>query len=184
MDTRRTLARLFFALLFLRSALSFAHAVEFPKRDTLRLSRQGLTLRVQYVVQTSDEAQVLRRLFDRDRSGSLDARERQALLSHLCRQATAFLRLSFDGKSIDLITDRAELGEDAASVDIILSAPLIEKLTSGRHQLRLFDRHKDRRIAVPIRISANEVRIHSALPPLVLLAAEKPLDLEVDFTAK
>jgi len=184
MDAARTLARLVFTLFGAWCATCFAHAVEFPKRDALRLSRDRVSLRVQYVVSTSDEAQVLRRLFDRDRSGALEDPERQALLQHLCRQATAFVRLSLDGQPIELAIEHAELGADSTSADILLSAPLIEKLGRGRHQLRLFDRHKDRKVAVPLRVFSRDLQIHSALPPLVMLDESRPLEMSIEISAK
>lgn len=184
MDAGRTLAALIFFALLSSSALAHAHGVELPKRDALLIKKDRVSIRVQYVVANNDEARVLLRLFDRDRSSSLDAPERDALRAHLCRQATSFLRLELDGKPLSLIEDHAELGSDLASVDIILSAPLIEKQERGRHQLRLFDRHKDRRVVVPVRVTGNEVRIVSQLPPLTMLDAGQALEVSFEVTAQ
>lgn len=184
MDAGRTVAKFLFALFLCAGGDAHAHRVEFPKRDTLRVARDRLTLQVEYVVQSADEARVLRQLFDRDRSGSLDAQEQRALLAHLARQATAFVKLEFDGKPLELHEERAQLGGDGASVDILLSALLKEKPDEGRHHLRVRDRHKDRRIAVPLRIFGEQTRVVSPLPPLPLLDEDHAVDFDLEISAR
>jgi hypothetical protein len=160
-----------------------AHREEFPKRDQLVVTPDHVTLTIEYLIPTDEEAAVLRRLFDRDRSGSLDADEQQNLLLYLCTQATAFLRLSVDERPIALQQERSQLlplseSKNPLMAVITLTAPL--SLKRGRHHLHLVDRHKDRHILVPLRLSAPSIRILSPLPPLPLVNEAHPLDLQLD----
>lgn len=189
MDAARKVSRLALplcALLF--SAAAAAHKEEFPKRDALLIEPDRLTLTVQYLVPASDEAEVLRRIFDRDRSGELNAAEQDALRHYLSVQASAFVQLRLDGKPVALREERMELGpiggrRDALSAVLTLSAALpVAPPLHGRHQLRFSDRHKDRKVLVPLRITARGLRILSSLPPLPLLSEGHAAELELEAT--
>lgn len=155
------------------------HEVEYPKRDTLYLSPQSVTLYIEYLIPSAQESALLSRLFDRDRSGGLDAAEQQALREHLCRQADAFVRLELDGRPLPLHRAGAELSRpgrgELLAISLTLTAPISDPAIS--HTLRLFDRHKDRALAVPVRVTAQGVQLTTRLPPLPLLTAEQPLQL-------
>lgn len=162
------------------AASARGHGVEYPKRDTLQLAPQSVTLHIEYVIPSAEESALLSRLFDRDRSGELDAAEEQALREHLCRQADAFVRLEVDGQPLPLGRVQAELSRpgrgELLAVALTLTAAIPGSAPS--HALRLFDRHKDRTLAVPVRVTAQGVQLTTRLPPLPLLGAEKPLQLE------
>lgn len=155
------------------------HEVEYPKRDTLYLSPQSVTLYIEYLIPSAQESALLSRLFDRDRSGGLDAAEQQALREHLCRQADAFVRLELDGQPLPLGRAQAELSRPGRGELLAVALTLTATIPGGAlgHTLRLFDRHKDRALAVPVRVSAQGVRLTTRLPPLPLLVAEQPLQL-------
>lgn len=183
MDAGRHVSLILGALLF--SAVASGHKEEFPKRDALLIEAGQLTLTVQYMVPASEEAEVLRRLFDRDRSGQLEAAEQAALRGYLSAQASAFVKVALDGKALQLRQERVELGpigaqREALSATLTLSLPL--SLTPGRHQLRFSDRHKDRRVQVPLRVSAPGLRLRSNLPPLPLLDEWHAAELELEVT--
>ena len=192
MDTCRHVTALLGALLFAAALApsARAHKEEFPKRDALLIEPDRVTLTVQYLVPASDEAEVLRRLFDRDRSGQLEAAEQAALRSYLSVQASAFVQLTLDGKTLPLKQERVELGpvggggrQEGLSAVLTLSAALpAAALASGHHRLRLADRHKDRRVAVPLRVVARGLRVASHLPPLPLLDAGHAAELELEAT--
>jgi hypothetical protein len=155
------------------------HGVEYPKRDTLQVAPQSVTLRIEYVVASAEESALLARLFDRDRSGALEPGEQQALREHLCRQADAFVRLELDGRPLPLRRTQAELGRPGRGELLAISMTLTAAIpgTAPAHTLRLFDRHKDRALAVPVRVTAQGVQLTTRLPPLPLLTAEQPLQL-------
>lgn len=156
-----------------------AHRVQYPKMDTLSVSPRSVTLQIEYLIPSAEESGLLYRLFDRDRSGSLDASEQQALREYLCQQAGGFVRLELDGRALPLVRTHAALGRASAgellAVSLTLEAAI--PMAHGAHTLRLFDRHKDRALAVPVRVATQGVRLTTPLLPLPLLAAEQPLQL-------
>jgi hypothetical protein len=83
------------ALLLCGAAL--AHDVPHPRRELLRLSPAGVRLIVDYEVAAGEPARSLRQAFDRDRNGTLDPGEQQALAEHLARTATLRTALQIDG---------------------------------------------------------------------------------------
>ncbi len=175
-----TLGLVLFLTLF--PCFTRAHRQEFPKRDELLVEPRRVTLTIKYLIPSTEESELLRHLFDRDRSGSLEESEQKALLSHLGVQATAFLKLTLDGQPIPLTRERAELSpandrQSVLAVVLTLTAPLA--LGAGRHHLRLFDRHKDRHLVVPLRLSTPGLRLLSPLPPLPLLDDTHPLDFDL-----
>lgn len=147
-----------------------AHAPTFPKRDQLHIDPGSVALTVEYEV-AGDEAVQLARLFDRDRSGRLDAGECSALRDSLAQVAVAFARLDWDGQPLPLARRDAVLRCDGAG-PLLLQATWVAPLPvraspteeEAGHRLRLTDRHKDRRVAVPLRITVDGVRIDDAGP--------------------
>lgn len=160
-------------------AAAHAHRVQYPKTDALHVSPQSVTLHIEYLIPSAEESGLLYRLFDRDRSGSLDGAEQQGLREYLCRQAGAFVRMELDGQPLPLRRTQAELARAGRGELLAVSLTLTASIPAadGAHTLRLFDRHKDRALAVPVRVSSQGVRLTTALLPLPLLAAELPLVL-------
>lgn len=179
MDRPRAVAALGALLaLAVLGAPARAHRVQYPKTDTLQLSPQALSLRIEYLVPSPEESGLLFRLFDRDRSGTLEDGEQQALREHLCRQADAFVRVELDGKPLPLVRTQAELARAGRGELLAVSLTLTATIpTAAAHTLRLFDRHKDRALAVPVRVAVHGVRLTTSLVPLPLLVAEQPLQL-------
>ena len=187
MDRSRTVARLcaLVASLGLGSPAQ-AHQVQYPKTDVLSVAPHTITLHTEYLIPSAEESGLLYRLFDRDRSGKLDEGERQALREYLCQQAGGFVALELDGHPLHLARTKAELATpgrtDLVGVSLTLVATVA--LTDGPHTLRLADRHKDRMLAVPLRVLSEGVRVTTALPPLPLLTADQPLTLRFVKTAQ
>ncbi len=132
-----------------------AHGVPAPKQDELRVSPSEIVVTIAYQVPRGDLARALRRIFDRDRDGALDAAETARLGAHLAREATAFLALTVDGKAAAFavgppVVDAAGPADDAIAVTVQATARV--PLAVGAHQLRFADHHKDRRFGIPLRV--------------------------------
>lgn len=154
------------------AAFASAHRERYPKRDVLTLERTRVVLSIDYVVPRGELAAGLRRVFDRDRDGELGDKERGQLARHLAREATAFLSLTVDGRAARLTERTAMLdatgGEDerlSLHVELAADAPL----DPGDHTLRLADRHKDRRISVPLAVKLTPGITWRVRPPVLLL---------------
>jgi hypothetical protein len=182
MDRARTVVTLGVLLGLCGSAP--AHRVQYPKTEALEISPQSLTVHIEYLIPSAEESGLLSRLFDRDHSGTLSATERAALDAHLGRLATAFLVVELDGKSLPVGSTALERpgGGDLLAISLTLRFPLA--LAAGPHTLRLLDRHKDRSLAVPVRVTTAGVRLTTRLPPLPLLTAAEPLRLELVVSPK
>jgi len=76
--------------------------VAHPRHEVLRLAPSGLRLLVDYEVAAGEPARALRQAFDRDRNGTLDPGEQQALAEYLARTATLRTRLLVDGAEVAL----------------------------------------------------------------------------------
>lgn len=163
-------------------AAAQAHRVQYPKTDALHIEVRSLSLHIEYLIPSPEESGLLYRLFDRDRSGSLDEAEEHALREHLCHQAGAFVRLELDGRPLPLVRTQAELARAGRGELLAVSLTLAATIPAGglAHTLRLFDRHKDRALAVPVRVSTQGVRLLTTLLPLPLLVAEEPLRLRFE----
>ncbi len=172
----------FFALaLAFASGLAGAHAVKYPKRDRLVLTPTEIRVAIDYLVPAGDEARALREIFDRDRSGALDAAERAQLAEYLAAQATHFAALAVDDRAVPLARVAADpdLGAGGAGplgTTVTLAAPVA---LDGEHKIKFADRHKDRRVDVPVEVAFERVALLSKLPPLPMLGADKTLELQV-----
>jgi hypothetical protein len=179
------------AVAFAFAARAAAHEERTPKREELRLSPSEARLRIAYAVPAGDLAGTLSRLFDRDRDGVLSLAERAELARHLVREALAFLRLSVDGKPVvvalsadstealaALLTREARPDGEVA-VTFEAGAPLA--LGGGAHAIELRDRHKDRRVVIPVRVSlAPPLRWRHRPAPLPTVDEKHPLVLEIE----
>jgi hypothetical protein len=159
-----------------------AHDTKYPKRDRLELSPAGARVIVDYVIPAGDEARALRELFDRDRSGALDERERAQLAEYLAVQAARFVALSVDGAPVPFARTAIDpaLGETAIAplaVTVTLVAAVL--LADGEHRVRFGDRHKDRRVDVPVALAFNRLRVTSRLEPQPFVSAAHALELSV-----
>jgi hypothetical protein len=102
----------------------------------LRLAPTGVRLLVDYEVAAGEPARALRMAFDRDRSGTLDPGEQQALVEHLARTATLRTRLLVDGAEVRLRREavrpeKVDLPADSTAllaVRVELSSPWPEKI--------------------------------------------------------
>ena len=160
-----------------------AHRERYPKRLAVAIAREGVAVTIDYGVPRGELSASLRRLFDRDRSGALDDKERAQLSRQLTREATAFLELTLDGRPLALRPRTAALdaggGEDERlSLHLELSAE--RALPPGDHRLRVADRHKDRRVAVPLAVTLGAGVSYRARPPLLLTVdGDRPATLEL-----
>ena len=110
-------------------------------------------------------------MFDRDRSGALDDKERAQLQRQLAREATAFLEVSLDGRALRLaprtaILDASGGTDERLSLHLELRAD--RALAAGDHKLRVADHHKDRRLAIPVAVTLGQGVTYRTRPPLVL----------------
>ena len=160
-----------------------AHEEGAPKRDTLTIDPDRVTIVIVYDVPRGDVARALRALFDVDHAAGLDEAERDRLAVHLAHEATAFLGLRIDGAKI-LLTTRGRIlecsGRDDDGLALRLELGGALSLSPGLHAVRFVDWHKDRRIAVPVRLAFGpRTSSASALPPLPLVDEARPLELTI-----
>jgi len=158
-----------------------AHTEKFPKRDRLTLRPDGATLVLDYAIPQGSDARALREIFDRDRSGALDPPEVAALTRYLADQATHFVKLTLDDQPVALARGAPEPDlspgfDGRLGVRVTLTARFS---LGGRHRLQFADRHKDRRLAVPLELAFDRVVPESHLPPLPLLDEKTAIDLVV-----
>jgi hypothetical protein len=172
-------AGLVIALVALAGA-ALAHEEKFPKRDRLELRPDGARVVLDYAIPAGDDARALREIFDRDHSGSLDERERVQLVEYLALQASHFVELRVDGRRVALARSALEpdpIGGGTArlGVRVVLTAT-----TPITRSVQFSDRHKDRRITVPVEIvPAGGLTIASALTPQPFVFAEHPVEFTV-----
>jgi hypothetical protein len=114
-----------------------------PKQVAVTLRRDAVEVVVEYVVE-GDVARTLRRLLPPERVGA-----------HLAREALAFLVVSVDGAPLALEQTglHLEILPQGYYARVTVGAAL--PLRDGRHALRVVDRHKDRRVSVPVRLEAG-----------------------------
>ena len=170
----------------LHCSIAGAHVERYPKRDALTIAPTGLRLTVDYLVPSGDVALALRKIFDRDHSGALDDGERAALREHLAKEATVFLRVSLDGRDVKLeprttIADVSGAEDERMTVHVELAAT--QQIAEGDHRVLVSDHHKDRRIAVPLRVTlAAGVRWKSRPPLLITVDGAHDAELAVVVT--
>jgi hypothetical protein len=164
------------------AAAATAHTERHPKRDRLELSRTRARLVLDYAIPAGDDARALREIFDRDRSGALDESERLAVKKYLAAQASHFATLSVDGRGVafaevESLADLEPTATGRLAVRLTFEAPLA--LTGGSHQVRFVDRHKDRRISVPLVLVLDGLISATRLPPQPWLDEAHPLEITV-----
>jgi|GEM_PF-3565431 len=155
-----------------------AHVEQYPKRDRLELRPTGVRLVIDYAVPPGEDARTLRKIFDRDHSGALDADEYAALGKALGDEARRFLSLTVDGQAVSFRAEThpgpAGQGNERLVVELSLEANV-----AVHGKLILEDRHKDRRILVPVTVVTQGVKLAS-LPSLVTVSTGHPLELAVE----
>jgi hypothetical protein len=165
--------------------------VPHPRTEGLRLSPEGISLRVDFEVAAGEPARALRQAFDRDRSGALDPGERQALTEHLARTATLRTRLSVDGLEVPLAR-KAARGEkvDLPASSTALLAVRVELAGAwppgsgdwrGRRRVELRD--EDPSGHVPVAVECERCSVSAASSGVPdgdrVLGANTPLELKV-----
>ncbi|MSP59339.1 MAG: hypothetical protein EXR72_03180 [Myxococcales bacterium] len=167
----------------LASAPAVAHEDRIPKRERLTLSSGSASLNIEYAVPRGDVARALAGIFDRDRSGDLEAGERALLGRHLAREATAFVALTVDGVTVVLLPGAAPtvtVGGRDGPLLIVCDLAATVALTPGAHRVVLSDRHKDRRVVIPVEVHLGDRLTWRARPaPLPSVDAAHPLDLAI-----
>jgi hypothetical protein len=169
-------------LLGVLAAAAAAHTEKNPKRDRLELSPTRARVVLDYAIPAGPDAQALREIFDRDRSGTLDAAEQQAVAKYLATQAAHFASLTIDGKPIAIaqvesLADLEPAPQGRLAVRLTLEAALA--LAPGTHTVRFADRHKDRRKSVPLTLALDGVVNQTSLPPLPFLDEAHALEITV-----
>ena len=145
--------RLAVGALLVAVGLAGAHPAALPKADRLLIDRR-VTLTIDYRV-AGDVARTLRRIVGDDR---------RRLARHLAREATAFLELTVDGQRRRPEITAASVGLDDDSIGVQIELRCGAPLGPGAHTLILADRHKDRRISVPVTIVLGP-QMHFTRPP-------------------
>jgi hypothetical protein len=172
-------ARFAVAMLVLCAHAASAHVEPFPKRDRLALSPTGARVTVEYLIPAGQDARTLRELFDRDHSGALEDGERAQLVEYLAQQATRFTTLAINGDAVTLRRESLTPAIDAhpngpLAITVTLAAPL----TAPPRHVRFSDRHKDRRITIPVTVALDHLT--AALPPLPTTFQDHPLEFDLN----
>jgi hypothetical protein len=79
-----------------------AHRIQHPKRDSLAFSPGHLALSMTLDVEGGAEASALRERYDRNGDGAMDQEESEALQGYLVKEVQRTLRLTVNGKALDL----------------------------------------------------------------------------------
>jgi hypothetical protein len=150
----------------------------------LELTPARVRLVVDYAIAAGVEARALREIFDRDRSGAHDAAEKAQLTAYLVEQATHFASVAVDGRALALARAAAEpdFGPGAdGRLGVLVTLEAAAALGGGgAHRVRLADRHKDRRVTVPVTIApSGGVTLAGAIDPQPYVFVDHPLDVEV-----
>lgn len=124
----------------LTPAMATAHENHAPRTDTVEIGRSGARVVVEHSIPAA-KADDLRKIYDRDRDGSLDASERALLESWLRIVATKGLVLEIDGERVALAEESARFeigarGDLHARLVLAARAPL----APGPHTVALRDR--------------------------------------------
>jgi hypothetical protein len=141
------------------ASLASAHSLNVPKRDRLLISASEIRLTVDYSI-SAEEARTLRQIM------------RRPIRDHLVREATHFAALTVDGKAVALTIDKVTELPEAVRVE------LTAKVARPK-RVRFFDRHKDRRITVPVEVVLEGLEAVRPLPPQPFVFADHPLELDL-----
>jgi hypothetical protein len=147
---------------------AFGHKFDHPKRDALTISAEGLALEIAWELGPSDEALKLRRLFDENSDGDVDAGEAEKLLDYLAAAALSTVKLRLDGARVALTRESREgdgaRGQADRSSTIALKLTLSARapITAGLHVVELSDRAKEIGGQVPA-----EVTLSGGLAPVI-----------------
>ena len=168
------------ALALMASAVAAAHVEQYPQRDVLTLRPSGARLVISYAIPAGEDARTVRKAFDRDHDGTLDPGEYRALATALAEQARHFAALSVDDAAVTLRLVGTEPGppgkdNERLVVEVTLEAKL--DLTKA-HRVVLEDRHKDRRIQVPITVVVEKLQLANV--PQAHVSVGHPLQLDLD----
>jgi hypothetical protein len=165
------------AALLLAGTTAHAHPEPFPKRDRLELHRDRITLTIDYVIAAPDEARALADAFDRDRSGALDAEESSRLSAYLADQAAQFARVEVDGAALPWVRLSATpwLSRERLETRLVLEV----RWAGAARRVQFSDRHKDRRVTVPVQLVSDGVDVVRGLSPGPYVFAGHPLTLEL-----
>jgi len=146
-------------IVMLLASLAGAHELKFPKRDKLAISPAEIRVTIDYSV-SAEDARTLRQIL------------RRPITDYLVQQATHFVVLAVDGRKTELkVVSVVGLDE---GVRVEMSA----QVTHPR-QVHFQDRHKNRRITVPVEISVEGLQLLTPLPPRPFVFADHPLDLDL-----
>lgn len=152
----------------LAAALLFAHDQPHPKRDLLLVERDAVVLVTRYELPAGEQAELARRLFDRDSNGRLDAGEQEKLAQWMVHTSLLYAAVRVDGAPLragETKVERDGLDEpvdSAGGITVEVRVSFAARLADGRrHAVTLEDRHKDRGVDVP-----TDARVE---PPLALL---------------
>lgn len=152
-------ARLFVLIVcLLQCGLSEAHQLPHPKIDEIILTPQGVLAGIRYTLPAGDEPKSLRRLFDENKNGEVDAQEAERLLDYLEISLLSSLTVRLDGERLLLeravrrgvaIAGQSDRGSEMG-IELILKSK--EPIAYGLHTIEIFDRGPSLQAPVPVSI--------------------------------
>jgi hypothetical protein len=153
-----------------------------PKHEEIAIGPSEVVVAFDYLVPRGPLAASLRKIFDRDHSGTIDDGEATRLGAQLVREAAAFLALTVDGKPVTMsvgapVIDAPGFHDDALRLHGQALARIA--LADGQHTIRFADHHKDPRIRIPVMIHLQPGAIWPAHPPVLLQFLDEKHALEL-----
>ncbi len=167
------------AVLLMSSAVAAAHVEQFPQRDTLELRPSGARLIISYAIPAGEDARTLRKVFDRNHDGALDVAEYRALATAMADQARHYASLTVDGTPVAMApigSNPGPPGKDNERLVVEVTLEAAQDLTKAR-RIILQDRHKDRRILVPVTVVVEKLQLASVTAANVSVGHPLELDL-------
>jgi hypothetical protein len=149
------------------SAHQFAH----PKVEAVTIEKNRIQVEIQYDLSPGDEPKNIRKLFDTDQNGQIDATEVEKLLDYLeagCGglvlrlddKKTIFKRVSRDAKQAEGQVDRA------SEINFHLIVEASVDISSGLHWVTLSERSRLGVVPVGVKLSAPLQFVTSSQAPL------------------
>jgi hypothetical protein len=149
----------------------FAHQNAHPKVESIVIEKDVLRVEIQYDLSPGDEPRKLRKLFDSDQNGQIDATEREKILDYLAR-STATLVLRLDDKKLSpTCTKRSGTqiegqSERTSEITFVATLEVPLSLSPGLHWFSLAERGM---VTVPVVVALSS--------PLLLVATnQSPAD--------
>ncbi len=169
--------------ILLLAASATAHETA-PKQDEIAIGPSEVVVAIDYLVPRGPLAASLRKIFDRDHSGTLDDDEEARLGAQLVREAAGFLALTVDGQAVTMSVGAPAIdapGRGDEAIRLHGQAVARISLADGEHTIRFADHMKDPGLRIPTIIHLQPGAIWPKRPPprIQFLDEKHPLEVRI-----